>query len=87
MGLTNEQGPCCRQDNAQQKNQGNGNRADPSGFPIVAHVESASRYEVKLVQETIDSSFTEHAPDKFLGDMAYNIDPLDKDLLQGCPLN
>ena len=56
--------------------------ADASGFPVAAHVESASPHEVKLVEETIDNGFTEHAPDKLIGDKAYDSDPLDKKLLQ-----
>jgi len=29
--------------------------ADTAGFPVAAHVESASAHEVKLVEATIDS--------------------------------
>jgi transposase len=56
--------------------------ADASGFPVAAHVESASPHEVKLVEDTIDSVFTEHAPDKLIGDKAYDSDPLDQKLLE-----
>jgi hypothetical protein len=35
--------------------------ADASGLPVAAHVESASPHEVKLVEDTIDSSFTQYA--------------------------
>ena len=35
---------------------------------IAAHVESASPHEVKLVEDTIDSCFTQYAPDKLIGD-------------------
>ena len=51
--------------------------ADAAGFPVAAHVESASPHEVRLVEDTIDSSFTEYAPDKLIGDKAYDSDPLD----------
>jgi len=55
--------------------------ADASGFPVAAHIESASPHEVKLVEETIDSGFTEYAPDKLIGDKAYDSDDLDQRLL------
>ena len=55
--------------------------ADASGLPVAAHVESASPHEVKLVEDTIDSSFTQYAPDKLIGDKAYDSDPLDDRLL------
>jgi hypothetical protein len=32
--------------------------ADASGLPIAAHVKNASPLEVKLVEATVDSSFT-----------------------------
>ena len=56
--------------------------ADASGLPVAAHVESASPYEVKLVEDTIDSSFTQYAPDKLISDKAYDSDPLDDRLLE-----
>jgi hypothetical protein len=47
---------------------GKGNKimaiADAAGFPVAAHVESASPHEVKLVEATIDSGFTQYAPDR-----------------------
>jgi transposase len=54
--------------------------ADASGFPVAAHIESASPHEVKLVEATIDSSFTQYAPNKLIGDKAYDSDELDKRL-------
>ena len=54
---------------------------DATGFPVAAHVESASPHEVKLVEATIDSSFTRHAPDKLIGDKAYDGDKLEDQLL------
>jgi transposase len=56
--------------------------ADASGLPVAAHVESASPHEVKLVEDTIDRSFTQYAPDKLIGDKAYDSDPLDDRLLE-----
>jgi len=55
--------------------------ADASGFPVAAHIESASPHEVKLVEETIDSSFTQYAPNKLIGDKTYDSDGLDQRLL------
>ena len=54
---------------------------DATGLPVAAHVESASPHEVKLVEATIDSSFTQYAPDKLVGDKAYDSDKLDDQLL------
>jgi len=55
--------------------------ADAAGFPVAAHIESASPHEVKLVEPTIDSGFTEDAPNKLIGDKAYDSDDLDQRLL------
>jgi len=55
--------------------------ADASGLPVAAHVQSASPHEVTLVEDTIDSSFTQYAPDKLIGDKAYDSDTLDDQLL------
>ena len=54
--------------------------ADAAGFPVAAHVESASPHEVKLVEATIDSGFTQYAPDRLVGDKAYDSDKLDEQL-------
>jgi transposase len=54
---------------------------DAAGLPVAAHVESASPHEVKLVGATIDSSFTQYAPDKLVGDKAYDSDKLDRQML------
>jgi transposase len=54
--------------------------ADASGIPIAAHIESASPHEVTLVEATIDSGFTQYAPDRIIGDKAYDSDGLDEQL-------
>jgi hypothetical protein len=51
------------------------------GLAVGTHVESASPHEVKLVEDTIDSSFTQYAPDKLVDDKAYGSDKLDQQLL------
>ena len=55
--------------------------ADAAGFPVSAHIDSASPHEVKLVEQTIDSGFTQYAPDRIIGDKAYDSDGLDERLL------
>ena len=54
--------------------------ADTAGIPVAAHIESASPHEVKLVEATIDSSFTQYAPNCIIGDKAYDSDELDERL-------
>jgi transposase len=56
--------------------------ADASGIPVAAHIESASPHEVTLVEDTIDRSFTRYAPNKLIGDKAYDSDKLDQKLLE-----
>jgi transposase len=51
--------------------------ADASGFPVAAHIESASPHEVKLVDKTIDNRFVNKTPDRLIGDKAYDSDALD----------
>ncbi len=55
--------------------------ADAHGLSISVCIASASPHEVTLVEQTVDSSFLEHAPDKLIGDRAYDSDPLDERLL------
>ena len=55
--------------------------ADASGIPVAANVASASPHEVTLVDQTIDSGFVEHAPDRLIGDKAYDSDGLDERLM------
>jgi transposase len=55
--------------------------ADAAGFPVSAHIDSASPHEVKLVEATIDSGFTQYAPDRLIGDKAYDSDGLDELLM------
>ena len=50
---------------------------DAAGLPIAAHIESASPHEVKLVDATIDSGFTQYAPNRIIGDKTYDSDGLD----------
>jgi len=56
--------------------------ADRSGLPVAAGIASASPHETTLVEETIDNGFLEHAPDRLIGDRAYDSNALDERLLQ-----
>jgi len=54
--------------------------ADGTGVPIAAHAASASPHEVTLVQDTLAERFTDAAPQKLIGDRAYDSDRLDREL-------
>lgn len=54
--------------------------ADRFGLPVALWLASASPHEVTLVEETIDAGFTDDAPDKLIGDKAYDSDELDAKL-------
>ena len=56
--------------------------ADCSGLPIAAGIASASPHETTLVEATIDNGFLEHAPDRLIGDRAYDSNALDDRLLR-----
>jgi transposase len=56
--------------------------ADRAGLPVACGIASASPHEVTLVEETIDNSFLEHAPDRLIGDRAYDSNGLDERLRQ-----
>jgi transposase len=53
---------------------------DAFGFPIAIDATSASPHEVTLVEDTLDACFLENVPEKIIGDMAYDSDPLDERL-------
>ncbi len=54
---------------------------DASGLPVAAHVASASPHEITLVEATLDSAWTEAAPERLVGDKAYDSDRHDEKLL------
>ena len=54
--------------------------ADASGLPVAIDIQSASPHEVKLVESTIDNRFICKAPERVIGDKAYDSDPLDERL-------
>jgi transposase len=54
--------------------------ADRAGFPLAVHVTSASPHEVTLVAPTLESGFIGEAPERLIGDKAYDSDGLDEQL-------
>ena len=55
---------------------------DAFGLPIAISATSASPHEVTLVEDTLDACFLENVPQKIVGDMAYDSDPLDNRLAE-----
>jgi transposase len=53
---------------------------DAHGLPVAVCVTSASPHEVKLVEQTLDATFVDEAPEILIGDKAYDSDPLDQKL-------
>ena len=51
--------------------------ADGAGNPIAVHTASASPHEVTLAENTVEERFTEDTPERLIGDLAYDSDPLD----------
>ncbi len=54
--------------------------ADGAGLPIAVDVACASPHEVTLVQSTLDAGFLPDAPERLIGDKAYDSDALAEDL-------
>ena len=50
--------------------------ADGAGAPIAVHTASASPHEVTLAENTVEQRFTDDAPERLIGDLAYDSDPL-----------
>ena len=51
--------------------------ADGSSLPISVYTASASPHEVTLAQDTVQERFTADLPERLIGDLAYDSDPLD----------
>jgi transposase len=64
---------------ARQRDQDHGNHRPP-WFPVSVYVASASPHETRLVEATLQQTFTPHPPKKLMGDRAYDSDPLDQRL-------
>ena len=56
--------------------------ADACGLPVAIDIQSASPHEIKLVEATIKSRFIKRAPERMIGDKAYDSDPVDQRLLK-----
>jgi transposase len=56
--------------------------ADRNGLPVSAWIASGERAESHLVIDTLDVRFTEDAPEKLIGDKAYDSDALDAQLVE-----
>ena len=54
--------------------------ADGAGLPLAIHATSASPHEVTLVEDTLARRFTRATPQRIIGDLAYDSDPLDQRL-------
>lgn len=54
--------------------------ADGAGLPLAVHTSSAAPHEVTLVRKTLVERFTDDAPERLIGDKAYDSDPLDEEL-------
>lgn len=54
--------------------------ADAAGLPLAMHTTSASPHEVTLVEATLDETLTVGRPQRLIGDLAYDSDPLDQRL-------
>ncbi len=54
--------------------------ADGAGLPIAIHATSASPHEVTLVEDTLARRITRATPQRIIGDLAYDSDPLDQRL-------
>jgi transposase len=54
--------------------------ADRAGSPFSVHATSASPHEVTLIEDTVEQRFTEDLPERLIGDLAYDSDPLDAQL-------
>lgn len=53
---------------------------DNASLPLAIYAESAVPHEVRLVEQTLQTSFVSRPPDRLIGDKAYHSDPLDREL-------
>ena len=54
--------------------------SDSHGIPIAIHTTSATPHEVTLVEDTLKQNLLADAPERLIGDGAYDSDPLDRKL-------
>jgi hypothetical protein len=77
-------GPEREKNQARQRDQDQGAIADRHGLPIACRIASALPAEVALVEETLDSGFLEHGPERRIRDKAYDIEGPDPRLAGEC---
>lgn len=56
--------------------------ADGAGLPIAICITFASPHEVTLVEPTLEAVFAPDPPERLIGDLAYESDPLDEQLAE-----
>jgi transposase len=56
--------------------------ADGHGLPLALRAESASPAEVKLVEATLEERVVADAPERLIGDKAYDSDRLDQQMME-----
>ena len=56
--------------------------ADGAGLPVAVSIASASPHEVTLVDATLRACFAPALPERLIGDLAYDSDPLDARLAE-----
>lgn len=56
--------------------------ADGNGLPIAISIESGSRHDVALVDQTLDEAFLKYLPSRLIADKAFDAAPLEKRLLE-----
>jgi transposase len=56
--------------------------ADAHGLPLAVHTDSASPHEVTLVDAALAEAVTVGRPERLIGDLAYDSDPLDRRLAE-----
>ena len=54
--------------------------ANHDSLPVAICTNSAQPHEIKLVEKTIEHRFIKKKPKRLIGDMAYDSDPLDKQI-------
>ena len=54
--------------------------ADRTGLPLAIYTQNAAPHEVRLVRQTLVERFTDDAPERLIGNKAYDSDALDQEL-------
>lgn len=54
---------------------------DAGGVVLSISIESANPYEVRLVEKHLEEGFIDHLPQRLIGNIAYDSDPIDEAVL------